>query len=89
MAQELIAYLNGEFLPISQCKVSISDRGFGGDSVYDVERTFDGKLFRLEAHLNRLYRSLKYVRIDPRMTKEEMAEITLEVVRRNEHLRGE
>ncbi len=38
MAEELTAYLNGEFLPISECKVSISDRGFGGDSVYDVER---------------------------------------------------
>ncbi len=88
MTQELIAYLNGEFLPISQCKVSISDRGFGGDSVYDVERTFDGKIFRLEAHLDRLYRSLKYVQIQPRMTKEEITEITLEVVRRNEHLRG-
>ena len=88
MAQEPIAYLNGEFLPISECRVSISDRGFGGDSVYDVERTFDGKIFRLEAHLDRLYRSLKYVRIDPRMTKEDMAEITHEVVRRNEHLRG-
>ena len=88
MAQELIAYLNGEFMPVSECMVSISDRGFGGDSVYDVERTFNGKIFRLEAHLDRLYRSLKYVRIDPRMTKEEMAEITLEVMRRNEHLRG-
>lgn len=89
MADELIAYLNGEFLPISQCRVPISDRGFGGDSVYDVERTFNGKIFRFEAHLDRLYRSLKYVRIDPRMTKQEMADITREVVRLNEHLRGD
>ena len=88
MAQELIAYLNGEFMPTSQCMVSISDRGFGGDSVYDVERTFNGKIFRLSAHLDRLWRSLKYVRINPRMTKKEIAEITLEVMRRNEHLRG-
>ena len=64
MAQELIAYLNGEFMPTSQCMVSISDRGFGGDSVYDVERTFNGKIFRLSAHLDRLWRSLKYVRIN-------------------------
>ena len=88
MAEGLIAYLNGEFLPTSECRVSISDRGFGGDSVYDVERTFNGKISRLGAHLDRLYRSLKYVRINPRMTKKEMADLTLEVVRRNEHLRG-
>ena len=89
MADELIAYLNGEFLPMSECKVSLSDRGFGGGGVYDVERTFDGKIFRLDAHMDRFYRSLKYVRINPRMSKEEMAEITQEVVRRNEHLRGD
>ena len=88
MADELIAYLNGEFLPMSECKVSLSDRGFGGGGVYDVERTFNGKIFRMEAHMDRFYRSLKYVHIDPRMSKEEMTEITEEVVRRNEHLRG-
>ena len=85
---DFIDYLNGEFLPHSQCMISVGDRGFGGDAVFDVERTFDGKIFKLEEHLDRLYRSLQYVRIDPGMTKEDMAEITLEVVRLNEQFRG-
>ncbi len=86
--QDFVAYFNGEWLPHSECKLHIDDRGVRlGDAVYDVERTFDGKIFDLEGHIDRFYRSLGYVRIDPGLTKEEMAEITLEVVRRNYHLR--
>ena len=86
--QDFVAYFNGEWLPPSECKLHIDDRGVRlGDAVYDVERTFDGKIFDLEGHIDRFYRSLGYVRIDPGLTKEEMAEITLEVVRRNDHLR--
>ena len=86
--QDFVAYFNGEWLPHSECKLHIDDRGVRlGDAVYDVERTFDGKIFDLAGHIDRFYRSLGYVRIDPGLTKEEMAEITLEVVRRNDHLR--
>ena len=86
--QDFVAYFNGNWLPHSECKLHIDDRGVRlGDAVYDVERTFDGKIFDLEGHIDRFYRSLGYVRIDPGLTKEEMAEVTLEVVRRNDHLR--
>ena len=86
--EEHVWYLNGEFVPQSQAKVSIMDRGMRwGDAVFDTERTFNGKIFRLREHLDRLYRSLKFVRIDPGLTVEQMEEITLEVVRRNEPLR--
>ena len=86
--QDFVAYFNGEWLPHSECKLHIDDRGVRlGDAVYDVERTFDGKIFDLAGHIDRFYRSLGYVRINPGLTKEEMAEITLEVVRRNDHLR--
>ncbi len=82
------AYLNGGFIPDSECKVHVADRGFRvGDVVFDVERTFNGKVFRLREHLDRLYRSLKYVRIDPGLTQEQMEELTLEVLARNEPLR--
>ena len=87
--QDFVAYFNGEWLPHSECKLHIDDRGVRlGDAVYDAERTFDGRIFNLEGHIDRLYRSLGYVRIDPGLTKQEMAEISLEVVRRNDHLRG-
>jgi len=79
-----MAYFNGDWLPIDQCKISLNDRGFRlGDAVYDVERTFNGKIFDLDGHLDRLFRSLKYVRIDPGLTSQEVVEISKEAVTRN------
>ena len=57
--------------------------------VFDVARTFDGKSFRMKEHVDRLYRSLTYVRIDPDLTKQEMTDISEEVVTRNEDVRSE
>ncbi len=81
---EKIVYLNGEFVAESEARVSVLDWGFsGGDGVYEVARTFDGKLFRLETHLSRLSRSLAYTRIDPGLSMEEIAAIGEETVARN------
>ena len=66
----------------------MTDRGFRlGDVVFDTSRTFNGKVFRLRDHLDRLYRSLKYTRIEPPMTIDELESITTEVVERNESAR--
>ena len=84
------AYLNGDWVPRSELKIDVSDRGFRvGDTVYDVTRTFNGKSFRLKEHVDRLYRSLKYTRIDPGLSAEEMLEVSEEAIRRNEHLLSE
>ena len=81
-------WFNGEYGPRSEAKISIQDRGFRtADVVFDTSRTFNGTVFRLRDHLERLYRSLQYVRIDPEMTIDEMEELTLEVVKRNEAVR--
>ena len=85
---EFTAYFNGEWVDHSQVKISSGDRGFrSGDVVFDTARTFNGKIFRVRDHINRLYRSLNYMRIDPGLSPAEMTEITEEVVQRNEHLR--
>lgn len=56
----LIANWNGQLMPLSEVKVSVLDRGFlFGDAVYEVIRLYNGKLFRVEDHLNRLSDSLK------------------------------
>ena len=90
MAQERVVYLNGETVPESQAKVSIRDRGFVfGDAVFDTTRTFGGTIFRLKEHLDRLYNSLKYMRIDPGMSKDEMADLTMQVLESNLPLLGE
>lgn len=86
-SNERIAYVNGEMVPESKAVISVYDRGYRwGDGVYDVERTFNGKVFKLRPHLDRLYRSLRYTQIDPGLTEDEMERITLEVVEANRHL---
>ena len=84
------AYICGEWMPTSQVRIDPMDRGFlVGDAVFDVARTFNGRSFRMREHVDRLYRSLKYVRIDPGMAPEDMVMTSEEVIRRNEHLRAE
>ncbi len=84
MTKEQIVYLNGDLVPESEAKVSIHDRGFTlGDAVFDNTRTFGGKIFKLREHLDRLYRSCKYMRLDPGMSKDRMAELTEQVVEAN------
>lgn len=84
MAQERVVYFNGDIIPESKAKVSFRDRGFMfGDAVFDATRTFGGTIFKLKEHLDRFYNSLKYMRIDPGMTQDRMAELTHEVVEAN------
>jgi branched-chain amino acid aminotransferase len=79
-----IAYFNGRFVPEREVLVPFRDRGFKyGDAVFDTTRTFGHRVFKLAEHVERLYRSLRYLRIDPGLTQEAMVEITGEVVRRN------
>ena len=84
MATERVAYVNGDILPESRATVSINDRGFlYGDAVFDTTRTFGHRIFKLRAHLDRLYQSLKYMRIDPGLSRDEMAEHTMRVLEAN------
>lgn len=79
-----VAYVNGVFVPEREAAISVYDRGFAyGDAVYDTARTFSGKLFKLPAHIERLYRSLRYLGIDPGLSAGEMTAVTEEVVARN------
>lgn len=77
-------YLNGEFLPESEAKVSVLDRGFlFGDGIYEVVPVYGGKLFRLEQHLDRLARSLDAVRITPPLDRDGWREMLDELLERN------
>jgi branched-chain amino acid aminotransferase len=90
MAQERVAYVNGKIVPDSEATISIHDRGFvAGDAVFDTTRTFGGKIFRLDEHLDRFFRSLKYMRIEPGVSKDELTSLTMQVVEANLPLLGE
>jgi branched-chain amino acid aminotransferase len=86
---EMTIFLNGAFVPESAAKVSVLDSGFNaGDGVYDVTRSFGHKPFRLREHTARLFRSLRYTRIDCGISPQEMEKITLEILERNKPLMG-
>lgn len=79
------AYFNGEWVPYKEVRISPDDRGFMvADVVFDIGRTFNGVPFVLDRHIDRLYRSLKYLRIDCGLTPGEMMSLCEEGVRRNE-----
>jgi len=86
-AGERIVYLDGEFVPESQARISVLDHGIlHGDSVFDTCLACNGAVFRLGAHVLRLYESARAVGIQIPVDVPKMKELILETVRRN-HLR--
>jgi branched-chain amino acid aminotransferase len=78
------AWFNGRFVPDSEVLISFRDSvATRGDGVYDTARTFGGRLFKLRAHLERLWQSLAYVRIDPGYSLGELEQASLELCSRN------
>ncbi len=79
-----IVYLNGEFLPIEQARVSVLDRGFlFGDGVYEVVPVFQGRTFRMVEHLRRLDDSLRAIRIDNPLSHAQWESLVHELIKRN------
>ncbi len=80
-----IVYVNGEYLPETEAKVSIFDRGFlMADGVYEVTSVLDGKLIDFAGHAERLARSLNELQIRKPMEDEDLLEIHRELIARNE-----
>ncbi|QBF30396.1 D-amino-acid transaminase [Thalassococcus sp. S3] len=78
-------YVNGEYLPEDEAKVSIFDRGFlMADGVYEVTSVLDGKLVDFDGHAVRLERSLGELDMAAPVTKDELLEIHRELVKLNE-----
>jgi D-alanine transaminase len=72
---DTLCYLNGDYGPLRDAKVSVLDRGFiFGDGIYEVVPAYEGKLFRFDEHLARLNRSLTKLRIANPHTREEWLE---------------
>lgn len=80
-----IVYVNGEFLPEEEAKVSVFDRGFlFADGVYEVTSVLGGKLIDFGGHAKRLARSLGELEMSSPVTDDELLEIHRELVKRNE-----
>ncbi len=80
----MIIYLDGEFVPKEQAVVSVFDHGlFYGDGVFEGIRAYYGRVFKLDDHLDRLYDSARTVALEIPISKDEMREVVLETLRRN------
>ena len=79
-----IAYVNGDYVPIDEAKISILDRGFlFADGVYEVTAVLDGKLADYPGHAKRLHRSLGELQMDMPVSDDELLAIHRELVKRN------
>lgn len=88
----MLVYLDGDYLPAAEARVSIDDRGFiFGDGVYEVTRALDGKLFEEEKHWLRLARGLRELEIDVDglLDRTRAREISERLLRENELDRGD
>lgn len=82
---ESIVYLDGKFVPLSQAKVSILDRGFSyGDALFETLRVYSGKIFRLGQHLDRLKRGADLIFMKLPETRERIEDILYETFNRNQ-----
>ncbi|MBS7647481.1 MAG: branched-chain-amino-acid transaminase [Candidatus Bathyarchaeia archaeon] len=85
MEKELLVYIDGGYYPKSQAKISVYDHGFlYGDGVFEGIRAYNGVVFKLKEHIDRLYRSAHAIMLQIPVTKEEMIKIVLETLRKNQ-----
>jgi len=82
--KESIVYIDGRFLPKGEAKVSVYDHGLlYGDGIFEGIRVYNGRVFKLDEHIKRLYESAKSIELSVPMSEEVMKKTILETIRRN------
>ena len=81
-----IAYMNGEYVPMCEAKISILDWGFlRSDATYDVVHVWKDRFFRLDVHLDRFFSSAEKIHMNMPVTRDELAGILAQCVVRSGH----
>ena len=84
MDKEPLIYIDGEYYPKSQAKISVFDHGLlYGDGVFEGIRAYNGVVFKLKEHVDRLYSSAHPLMLKIPLTKEQTIEAVLETLRKN------
>src|SRR5438105_15732794 len=82
-------YIDGRFLPEADAKVSVFDHGLlYGDGIFEGIRFYNGRVFRLEEHLERLWDSARSILLEIPMSQRAMTEALLETIRQNDLREG-
>jgi branched-chain amino acid aminotransferase len=84
MSNELQVYIDGQYYQKAQAKISVYDHGFlYGDGVFEGIREYNGVVFKLKEHIDRLYRSAHATMLQIPLTKKEMVQAVVETLRKN------
>jgi branched-chain amino acid aminotransferase len=84
MEKELFIYIDDKFYPKSEAKISVYDHGLlYGDGVFEGIRAYNGSVFKLKDHIDRLYKSAHTIMLQIPMTKEEMTKAVIETLKKN------
>jgi branched-chain amino acid aminotransferase len=82
--QELQIYIDGKFYPKSEAKISVYDHGLlYGDGVFEGIRAYEGSVFKLKEHIDRLYESAHAIMLDVCMSKNEMIGAVIRTLKKN------
>ncbi len=84
LEKELQVYIDGAYYPKSQAKVSVFDHGLlYGDGVFEGIRAYNGSVFKLKEHVDRLYRSAHMIMLEIPIAREQMVQTVVETLRKN------
>jgi len=84
VAQEPIIYVNGEFVPQSQARISVLDHVvLYGDGIFEAAFAWNGRIFKLDAHLDRAFRSMAAIALSPPIDQASMRSLIIEATSRN------
>ena len=84
MTEELLVYVDGKYYPKSEAKISVYDHGLlYGDGVFEGIRAYNGVVFKLKEHIDRLYKSAHPIFLNIPLTKEQLTEAVLETLKKN------
>jgi len=84
MSSEPLIYIDGKYFPKSKAVISVYDHGFlYGDGVFEGIRIYNGVVFKLKEHIDRLYRSAHAITLQIPLSKDEMSKAVVETLRKN------
>lgn len=84
MEKELYVYVDGEYYSKSQAKISVFDHGLlYGDGIFEGIRAYNGLVFKLRQHVDRLYRSAHMIMLEIPMARQKMIETIIDTLRKN------
>lgn len=84
MSDDRIIYLDGEYVPEKEAKISVFDHGvLYGDGVFEGIRAYSGRIFKCKEHIDRIFAAAKAIMLEIPLSKKELTEVVLETCRRN------